>query len=209
MNNTFETQPANRTKDSIGFLIAAAVCLSIVLFAISFYMLSHVSSNGVHWLTKYFVYAIFIGVPCLPLIAAGMLVWHRKKFGESSLSLNASPIKVGGELIGTVRVSKQLTGFDFIRLKVACLRLRGSGGQGGEELIAGIEQLVKSEQVILHSNGTAEMPVQLQIPANCPPSDSGFNLSGTQIQWVLKAEAFPNIGPHYCASFVLKVVAEN
>jgi hypothetical protein len=195
-----------RLNDSTNKIIIGCVCLSMVTFVCSIFLLTHVSSGGADQSSKIWFYAVLLGIPLFPLMGAILLGWNQFKFGRACLFLDA-PVQAGGILVGKIKISKKLEfkQFEFVSLKLKCVRKYMGIGRNmptREETLKTVEANVTRGKIITLPDGTTEIPVHINIPAGQPAGSSQF---GDVIEWKLEAEAMPNRGQHFAAAFNLKV----
>jgi hypothetical protein len=127
-----------------------------------------------------------------PAIGVGLLIWAVRrtrritKFGPSAFHLRTLPATPGGELAGTIRVTRKFEPKSGIQLQLACI-VRFVTGFGRHARV--IDRVVWKEARTLERvapcNDGMDIPVLFRIPADAEPSsDLEF---GDGVRWRLEA----------------------
>lgn len=197
-----------RIGDSTKLVISGLIWLGVVLVIVSVFALGTIKPDNSGVLVRLFVYGMFSVTPLLPFIAACFLIWHKNKFGEASLLLESFPVTTGCMVSGTITVSKPLTDFQSVELRLICARviLPGRFSPGSERVIWKTVSLLRPEQIAVSANSTI-IPVHLEISSSAPASRNIW--FGGEICWELQVEAFPKDRLHFVTGFRIPVVGPN
>ena len=129
--------------------------------------------------------------PVIGLILAGVWGkrwWHRRQFGEMVLQLDPWPGRIGGQLLGSVAIQRQLPPGTTVRVTLSSVRRRERGSGKSRRMVEEVlwEQ-VQVAQVSQVGLQRSSVPVRFNIPAGLQQSD--WSDSANQIAWRLEMKA--------------------
>jgi hypothetical protein len=117
---------------------------------------------------------MFPAIGAALVVAALHATLRARRFGRSVFVLDSLPGVIGGELVGTVRISKTLPETSGLRVRLVCVNCvtRGSGKNSStsEHVLYEDKQEIASHAVRPGPRGS-EIPLQFQIPFENPDSD--------------------------------------
>ncbi|HEV7765105.1 MAG TPA: hypothetical protein VGQ76_08900 [Thermoanaerobaculia bacterium] len=147
--------------------------------------------NTIAWLGVLFP---LIGVGLL--LAALRLTLRTMRFKRSTLTLDATPVPIGGTLRGTVEVPHLLTSVSGIMIRLLALERVRRGKSTHETLVCHEERELAPSMVRRSAEG-AIIPIEIPVPPDAPPSSK-------TIFWRLNVDAdVPGID--YFATFDVPV----
>lgn len=193
-----EKQPWLTNEDwARGIIPARAGVLALILWAftlvwnlISFtatvFLLPTIFSEGEWWQAVFLAFPV-IGLVLLLVAIRQTLIY--RKFGKSHFELKTIPGKIGGTLGGNVVIVGDLPQTASVEISLACVR-SVTTGSGDNERTSKDELWSDSRQVEAAATVSGEpmsIPVEFEIPEDCPPTDPGDYEE--RVEWTLKARA--------------------
>ena len=153
-----------------------------------------------HHDNKLLVSLLFPAVGLVFLIAAIRATARALYFGNSTLHLSTLPVPLGGSLVGTIHVNRQLAVTGPISLRLTCRQINRNGDNSSESVAWEDEQVL--DRLPEQPQGT-DIPVYFSVPADQRPTS---NQNRTEITWRLDATA-PTARITYRSRFAVPVFA--
>jgi hypothetical protein len=136
-------------------------------------------------------------------IAAIRLTFRGMRFPASTLVLDSFPVPIGGRLRGHVEVPHSLASVSKVMIRLTALSRTRSGNKTYDSIVCDEQRELHLEQLRRNDQGTV-IPVQIDVPAGSPPTDSID--ANRKIYWRLVVDAeLPGID--YSATFDVPVQA--
>ena len=162
---------SGKIKDDSNVRISLCTFFFAISIGISWLILYGAEKSGDNQLNVrgIFIFLLACTLPIVPGVLLWQLLNYWSSFGKSILTLDSIPTKMGTKTSGDITVSKPITDFTAINVRVYCNQVISGGRSRRTILLWDIEQSVDANTVQQFGQQMI-IPVTLTIPVGLKPT---------------------------------------